>query len=130
MASSVLPSTSELQLQKHSIKVGVRKVLSHDPGIVEMTPEMLASVLFDKACIRAGKKNLWIASTLDVSESLVSRWRKVEHREVPSLVQVLSLGEDFQRAFKKEQEVYHGWARKALIDLVGAMGELAEAVGE
>ena len=130
MRGSVLPTASELELQKHSLKVQPRKVLSHERGTVEMSPEMLTSVLFDQACLRFGKKNLWIATTLGVSESLVSRWRNPDHREGPSLAQVIALGEEFQRAFKKEQEKYHGWGRKALMDVIEAVGELAEAVGE
>ena len=129
-SSSVLPSAADLQLQKRSLKVGARKNLSQPAGTEQMTPEMQASVVFDMACIRFGQKNQAIALTAGVSESLVSRWRNPEHREVPSLSQVVALGPEFQRLFAREQSKFYGFGKRALLDLVEAVGELAEAVGE
>lgn len=130
MSHSVLPTAADLQLQKRSLRVEPRKILKQSSEPTEMTPEMVASVVFDAAAIRFGQKNAALAITLGVSESLISRWRNPEHREVPSLVQVIALGADFQRLFVKEQSKFYGFGRKALLDLVDAVGELSVAVGE
>jgi hypothetical protein len=134
MSGSVLPSASELHLAKRSLKADVRTKSSQAPTpagkAVEMTPNQIASVVFDLAAIRFGEKDEALALTLGVSRSLVSRWRSPEHREVPSLAQVMTLGPEFQRLFVKELSKFHGFGRLALLDLVESLGELASAVGE
>lgn len=95
-----------------------------------MSPNQIASVVFDMAAMRFGEKDESLALTLGVSRSLVSRWRSPEHREVPSLAQVMTLGPEFQRIFIKELSKFHGFGRLALMDLVESLGELAEAVNQ
>lgn len=91
-----------------------------------MTPEQLASVIFDQACIRAGFKGGYIAETLKVGEPLVSKWRDPDYTQLPTIGQVFALGPEFLRCFKKEQEKYYGWPKAALVELVEAFGSLAE----
>lgn len=96
-----------------------------------MTPEMQLSVVFDMACIRmwgpgAGKQ---VALALTVSESLVSRWRKPEHRELPSSVQLVALGFDFLVAYQKAQAHFYGFNKRALQELFDAFGDYARVVG-
>jgi hypothetical protein len=45
-------------------------------------------------------------------------------------VQIVALGPEFQRCLKKAQDQYHGWGKLALLELIDAVGDLAEAVGE
>lgn len=129
-SNSVLPSTEELHLAKRSLRMDVRTKGSQATNQAEksMSSAQIASVVFDMACIRFGEKDESLALTLGVSRSLVSRWRSPEHREVPSLAQVVALGPEFQRLFLKELSKFHGFGRLALLDLVESLGELAEAV--
>src|SRR5688572_2719774 len=134
MSGSVLTSTADHQLAKRSLHADVRTKRSQAPqqagNAVEMTPNQIESDVFDCACIRFGEKDESLALTLGVSRSLVSRWRSPEHREVPSLTQVMTLGPGFQWLFVKELSKFHGFGRLALLDLVESLGELSAAVGE
>jgi hypothetical protein len=135
MNRSVLPSTSELHLKKHSLPAPTRKILSDSRGFVEMSPQIKASLLFDMACLRLDLKNLAVALELQkrefrVSESLVSRWRSGDYAELPNGAHIASLGPDFERAYHLCSSRVNGFGKRALIDLVEAVGELAEAVGE
>ncbi len=128
MSRSIVEATTGLQLRKHSLKAPARRIPSQDVDAVEMTPEMKASVLFDMACIRFGEKNLTLALTCGVSESLVIRWRNPHQRELPSIGQVFALGPEFLRLFKAEQSRHFKWGTTALLDVVKAVGELAEEI--
>lgn len=95
-----------------------------------MTPEMQASVVLDMACLRmwgtgAGKQ---VALITGVSESLVSRWRNPDQRELPSIGQVATLGADFIRIYQKEQRKFYGFGRQALLDLLAVVEDLAQEV--
>jgi hypothetical protein len=92
-----------------------------------MTPDQQAAVVFDMSCIRmwgngAGKQ---VALRLQVSESLVSRWRSADYRELPSIGQVAALGPDFIRLLQKEQGKFYGFSRQALLDLIAVVEDLA-----
>lgn len=128
MSRSIAEATETLQLRNHSLKAPARRIPSQPAGTVEMTPEIRASVLFDMACIRFGEKNSTLAAMCGVSESLVSRWRKPNQRELPSIGQVFALGSEFLRLFKAEQSKCFGWGTTALMDVVKAVGELAEEI--
>ena len=96
----------------------------------EMTPTQIASVIFDMACIRFGEKDEALAITVGVSRSMVTRWRDLDAREVPNTAQIAALGEDFNRIYGKVRNRFYGFGKRALIDLLDSVGELAEAVGE
>lgn len=135
MRSSVVPSASELELKKHVLPARTRKILSHPPWTVEMTPQIKASVIFDMACKRRDLKNLAIALELQardfrVSESLVSRWRNGDYPELPNGAHVVALGLEFERAYHMCASKVNGYGRMALIDIAESLGELAAAVGE
>jgi hypothetical protein len=94
-----------------------------------MSEEMLVSVTFDEACIRAGLSNKAIAATCGLaSDSMVTRWRNHETKDCPSLVQILKLGPDFCRLMYRGFSRRYGWGSKALLDLGRAVGELAAHV--
>jgi len=133
MAEQLRRRVADRPLQNLEPGSPARKILSQASGLVEMTPSMVASVVYDKAVIRSGLKALAISEMLRVaecpaSESLISRWRNPTQRESPSLVQLCAHGPEFLRLFKRELEVYHGWGRLALLDVVNALGDLAEAM--
>jgi hypothetical protein len=100
-----------------------------------MSPQIKASMLFDMACIRRDLKNLTVALELQargfrVSESLVSRWRNGEYAELPNGAHIAALGSEFERAHHLCSSKVNGFGKRALLDLVEAVGELAQAVGE
>jgi hypothetical protein len=104
--------------------------LENAAGIIEMTPQQIASVCFDESVIGAGLTNKEIAAALDVNESIVGRWRNVDARETPSLFYVLKLGPDFTRLLFRGFSRRYGWGQKSLLDVVGALGDLVVTVSE
>jgi hypothetical protein len=83
------------------------------------------------AFIRCDVKNEWAVAELTaqgfrVSKSLVSRWRSPEYAELPTYAHVVALGPDFERAYSKSVSQMNGWGRVALMDVVQALGDLAE----
>lgn len=106
----------------------VRNILSQPSGPVEMTPEMGASVVYDMALLRmwgagAGKQ---VALALGVSESLVSRWRKPEYRELPSIGQIAAHGPEFVFVYLKEQRKFYGFGKRTILELLAMVGDVAE----
>ena len=121
------------QVRTSTLQAGLRRKstpLAEQAGIVEMSPQQLASVCFDEAVISAGFTNKEIAAALDVNESIVGRWRNVDARETPSLFYVAKLGPDFIRLLHRGFSRRCGFGRKALLDLAQAVGELAAQVEE
>jgi hypothetical protein len=117
------------QVRTSNLKAGQVRNPHPQRGIVELSPEMLVSVCFDEAVIAAGLSNKEIAATVGIaSDSLVTRWRNVETKDCPSLVQVIKLGPDFCRLMYRGFSRRYGWGAKALIDLGKAVGELAAHV--
>lgn len=115
-------------LKNRALKVGDRKILAPEPKTLEMTPEMVASVVFDMACIAFGAKNQALALVLGVNESRISRWRNVHESDVPSTAQVIALGPEFERVYNKQHSMFRGFGRRALLDMVDALGLVAAAV--
>lgn len=121
----------DLQLKDVSLKARLRKNVSQP---AELTPEqahILAAVVLNEAletCDSVTPKQL--AIHLDVSESLISRWRKPEHRERPSYVQVMSFPPALLLVMNRIVNRRFGFVRAALLNLVDAAGDLAIAVGE
>lgn len=114
------------QVRTSALKAGQVRTPHPKAGLIEMTPEMLISVCFDEACMAAGLSNKEIASACGIaSDSMVSRWRSPEHKDCPSLVQVLKLGPDFLRLMNRGFSRRCGWGAKALLDLAHAVGEIA-----
>lgn len=127
---SSLPSQSAAKLDLSQVRTSALKageVRNPHPtrGLVEMSPEMLVSVCFDEAAIAAGLSNKAIAAAVGIaSDSMVTRWRNPEAKDCPSLVQVLKLGPDFARLMYRGFSRRYGWQRKALLDLVEALGDV------
>lgn len=93
----------------------------------------LAAVLFDEALKTAKPKAIEskeVALILDVSESLVRRWRSPNYTEGPSFVQMCCLPASFHFALHKAQNKHFGFGRHVLLDAIDAFGLLAAAVGE
>lgn len=132
MSASPVQSASKLgldQVRTSALKAGEVRIPHPRSGVVEMTAEMLVSVTFDEACIRAGLSNKAVASTVGISsDSMVTRWRNPETKDCPSLVQILKLGPDFSRLMYRGLSRRYGWGQKALLDLGRAVGELAQHV--
>jgi hypothetical protein len=104
-------------------------------GFVEMGDQEKAAIILDMAFIRGGYTNDWAVVQLrsrgiKVSESLVSAWRKPHRRETPSWGQIVALGPEFRRHFRKAQGRVDGAGVTALMELAVALGEYVEAVGE
>ena len=118
-------------LRNRSLKATLRRNPQQASGLVEMTPEMLAAVCFDEACIAAGLSNKEIAAACGIaSDSLVTRWRNHAHRELPTLVQLHKLGPEFMRLWFRGYSRRHGWGQKALLDLAEGLGAVALAMNE
>lgn len=129
MGPKVMARARLRPLQNVSQPGPVRNICSQPSGDVEMTPAMQMAVVFDMSCIRmwgagAGKQ---VALSLTVTPSLVSRWRNAEHRELPSLYQLIALGPDFLRIYNREQAKFYGFDKQALVELLQLAGELAQA---
>lgn len=87
--------------------------------------------MFDLAVIRRDVKGDWIAVTLTekgfrVSEAMVSKWRSPDYTELPTYAHIVALGPEFERAYSKSVSQVNGWGRIALMDVVSALGDLAE----
>jgi hypothetical protein len=83
------------------------------------------------ACLKREATNEWIAAQLTgkgyrVSASLASRWRLPQYAELPNYAHIVALGPDFERAYAKVVRDVNGWGRLALLDMVMALGDLAE----
>lgn len=89
----------------------------------------IAAELFDRALTLAGVTTAEVAYILDVSESLVRRWRSKDARERISFVQLLMLPRKFHTALKKEWNKRDGSSREALLRLLDAAGDLAVSEG-
>lgn len=129
MSPSVNLALPTLQLQKVTLKVGLRQKVTpplNQAGIVEMTPQELAAVCLDEARIACGLEPKELASHFGLSESVIHRWMNVNARECPSQSQLTSLGSEFMRQLTKSYDRRFGWGRKALLDVVTAMGALAD----
>jgi hypothetical protein len=113
------------QVRTSTLKSSLRRKSTLAPGVVEMTPQMLASVCFDEAVIAAGLTNQGIAADLGVNESIVGRWRNVNAKESPSLLYLSLLGPEFLRLLYRGYSRRCGWGRYALLDLVEALGDVA-----
>lgn len=119
-------------LQKQTLKAGLRQKQTQQPEDAES--HRLAGALFDMACIEFGEKNqalgIRIAEALGmdnpISESLIARWRKADARERPNLTQMMALGSEFNRIFRKHESRHRGWGKRALLDLVEAVEAVAE----
>lgn len=120
-------------LGNRQIKAGLPKVLKESAGLVAMTDSSKASVLFDMAAIKFGQTNVWMAAHLRskgyrVSEQLVSQWRSVDRDELPHLGHLMALGEGFLRLLHKVESDHFGWGKRALLDVLNAIGEIAEGL--
>jgi hypothetical protein len=125
------PKPSLSQVRTSTLQAGLRRKstpVESQAGIVEMTPQQLASVCFDEAVIRAGLTNQGIAADLDVNESIVGRWRNVNARETPSLFYLTKLGPDFLRLLYRGFSRRCGWGKKALLDIARAVEDAAVEV--
>ena len=93
---------------------------------------MAAAQQLDEALTMAGLSSKEVAGLLDVSDSLVNRWRSGNYRETPSFTQVCSLqmqSYKFALALHRVNNKRYGFGRAALAHLLEAVGELA-TVGE
>ena len=80
----------------------------------------------------AGVASKEVAAMLDVSESLVNRWRSENYRETPSFIQVCALQMQsfpFALALHRINNRRYGFGRAVLSRLLEAVGDLA-TVGE
>jgi hypothetical protein len=131
MAASVRASLDSVKTKNLSVGMPVRKVLSTVKNVQEITPLEKASVIFDMAAIRCGFKGDYIATALTasgyaVNEGKVSKWRSAAYTELPTYAHIAALGQDFERAFCQAAREVNGWGRLALLDVVKAIGDLAE----
>lgn len=126
-------------VQKRTAKASLVQKLNPEPkssDIAQETTHRKASVMFDMACIAFGEKNLALAQRVTdgtgqaVSESIVSRWRNAEQRDVPNEAQLLALGSEFNRLYYRLKNQHFGWGRKTLIDLVEALSDVVVTQSE
>lgn len=130
MAQHGTPALPDLQLRNSTLKATLRRKSTH--GLIEMDAEQLAAVVLDEAFIAMGWTNKSIGADLHINESVVGRWRAPHAREWPSHVQMVKLGQlsngEFLRLIHRGFARRYGWGRKALLDLVSAVEDLAEAM--
>lgn len=87
--------------------------------------EQLASEILNAAFDAAGLQNKEIAHLCGVSVSLVEKWRSTEARGCPSFVQLLMLPVNFHWELHKAMDRHFGLGRRALADVISAIGSLA-----
>jgi hypothetical protein len=129
MAPSLPASLAALPLQKVTLKATLRQKVTPPPilaGFVEMTAQELSAVCLDEARIACGLTPKELAAHFELSESVIHRWLNPHARECPSQQQLTSLGSEFMRQLGLSYGRRFGWRAKALLDVVKAIGELAE----
>jgi hypothetical protein len=129
MSGSLPASLPTLPLHKVTLKASLRQKVTPPQlpaGIVEMSAQELAAVCLDEARIACGLTAKDFAAHFQLSESVVHRWLNPHARECPSQAQITSLGSEFMRQLARSYNRRFGWGRTALLDVVKAIGELAE----
>jgi hypothetical protein len=135
MGGSVLPTTDELQLQKVTVKAGLRQKVTRpsvQPGNTALNHGELSSVCFDEACNAMGwaldkQVQAELAKVrIVISTSVIARWRNPHAKESPSLAVCAALGSEFMRVMKRSYGRRFGWGRVALLDALNAFGEVVE----
>lgn len=81
--------------------------------------------LFDAAMVGAKMRNQDVAGILDVSESLVQKWRSPEARVCPSHVQMLQLPLTWHIAHWRAMSKRYGLGRAMLRRVLDAVGDFA-----
>jgi hypothetical protein len=130
MAGSVRPSLDGVRPKSVAASLPTPNLVGPTRQI-EANPREKAAIVFDMALIRADVKGEWVALTLSaqgfrVSKETVSKWRNPSEPELPNYAHIVALGPDFERAYAKCVSQMNGWGRLALVDVVKAIGELAE----
>lgn len=87
-----------------------------------------SAVLFDAALKKAGINSKWVAAHLQVSESLVSKWRSPNYSECPSRLQEARLPVSYHWAIHCVNSKHYGFAKRALAQVMEALGAMALAV--
>jgi hypothetical protein len=99
------------------------------PVLPKCTPrekaQAIAAELFDEALTNARIETAEVAYVLDVSESLVRRWRSKDARERASYVQMLMLGPKFGIELHRATSRRFKFGRAALAQAIEALGALA-----
>lgn len=86
---------------------------------------ILASELFDAAITDARLTSGEVSHLLGISESLVNRMRSPNYREGVSLVQMLKLPIEFHWQLHKVMSRRLGLRRRAVAELLDAVGSIA-----
>jgi hypothetical protein len=96
-------------------------------GAGSLDARELAAVLLDQALILWGDagQSKAVAAVLEVDESLVRKWRRTDERASPSLIQLLSLGEEFFGLLIKVECRFHRRAEQKFLELARALGDYA-----
>jgi hypothetical protein len=118
-------------LKQVSASLPGRNFISTSSQDEQMTPLQKASLVFDLAIVRRDVKGDWIATTLTeagfrVNNAMVSKWRSPDYTELPTYAHIVALGPEFERAYAKAISQVNKWSRVALMDVVAALGDLAE----
>lgn len=92
--------------------------------------DIVAAQIFHDALDISGITSKFVAQHLEVSESLVSRWRNPAYRELPSLGQLVQLPLSFQIGLLKAWNRKFGLGRALLREFLDAVGSLALMVSE
>jgi hypothetical protein len=100
-------------------------------GAIARNPVEKASFIFAMAMLKADVSNDWVAAELTakgfrVSASLVSHWRNPSRSEVANDAHIAALGDNFDRIHANCKRQVNGWSLRTLLDVVRAIGDLAE----
>lgn len=124
MKKSLQQPLPPMELQNVSQPTTARKI------VTQPDPVAIASQLFDEAVTLSGLSANSIAITLQVSESLVSRWRSTRQRELPSYGQLVALPVEFQAALQQVHNRRFQFGQAALRRLLTAIGDVAFCMGD
>ena len=132
MAANARAALDAVKGKSLSMSLPAGKILSTS-HIPEANPLQKASIVYDMAVIKCGLKGDWIAMHLTaqgyrVNEATVSKWRSPDYPHLPTYAHVVALGPEFERAYAKCVSQVNGWGRLAIVDVVRALGELAEEI--
>lgn len=113
-----------------SMTLPAGKLLSTSPR-TDANPLEKASIVFDMTVIRTDLKGDYIAAVLTakgfrVNEATVSKWRSPTYPHLPTYAHIVALGPEFERAYARTVSMVNGYGRIALMDVVSALGDLAE----